>query len=297
MDNQTLHESITRLYPLPSQSAVLHGLYLDDLLHIRGNPGQPFVYSNFVTSLDGRIAIESKGRVTHTVPDAIANPRDWRLYQELAGQAEILITSGRFFRQSSVGEAQDVLPVSTQAEFDDIRDWRLQHGLTPQPDIVILSGSLDIPLAALEPYRTRRILVATGEQADAQRIQVLQDSGIEVLFAGSGTQVEGKQLVERLGKIGYRSLYAIAGPAVFYTLLAAGVVDRLYLTISCQLLGGNIIDTLSRGELLSPAQGMQLAGLHHDPHAPAGAGQLFGIFEPVCHTTWRQFSNPVPCKP
>lgn len=285
MDDKTLHETITRLYPLPSQPAALHGLYLDHRLHNRGNPDQPFVYSNFVTSLDGRIGIESMGQATHTVPDAIANPRDWRLYQELAAQADILITSARFFRQSTIGEAQDVLPVGGQAAFDDIRDWRSEHGLAAQPDIVILSSSLDIPIAALEPYRARRVLVATGEQADAQRIQILQDNGIEVLFTGSGTQVEGKQLVERLGKIGYRSLYAIAGPSVFYTLLTAGVVDRLYLTIAFQLLGGNIIDTLTSGNLLSPAQGMQLAELHHDPHAPAGAGQLFGMFEPVHQET------------
>ena len=90
MDDQTLHETITRLYPLPSRPAALHGLYLDHRLHSRGNPDRPFVYSNFVTSLDGRIGIESMGRTTHTVPDAIANPRDWRLYQELAGQADIL---------------------------------------------------------------------------------------------------------------------------------------------------------------------------------------------------------------
>jgi hypothetical protein len=25
---------------------------------------------------------------------------------------------------------------------------------------------------------------------------------------------------------------------------------------------------------------MQLVGLCHDPHAPGGAGQLFGVFEP-----------------
>jgi riboflavin biosynthesis pyrimidine reductase len=281
MDNQTLREAVTRLYPLPSQSAPLHGLYLDHRLHTRGNPEQPFVYSNFVTSLDGRIGIESKGRATHKVPDAIANPRDWRLYQELAGQAEVLITSGRFFRQSSVGEEQDLLPVGTQSEFDDIRDWRSQHGLAPQPDIIILSASLAIPLAALEPYRTRRVLVATGEQADPERMRVLEENGIEVLLTGSGTQVEGRLLVERLGSMGYRSLYAIAGPGVFYTLLEAGVLDRLYLTIACQLLGGNIIDTLTSGELLSPAQGMHLIELHHDPHTPEGAGQLFGIFEPA----------------
>ena len=287
MDNQNLHEAITRLYPLPSQSAALHGLYLDHCLHVRGNPDQPFVYSNFISSLDGRIGIECEGRATHTVPDATANPRDWRLFQELAGQAEILVTSGRFFRQSNVGEAQDMLPVGGQAEFEDIRDWRSQHGLAPQPDIVILSGSLAIPLAALEPYRTRRVLVATGEQADPERIRILEENGIEVLIAGSGTKVEGQQLVEQLGKMGYRSLYAIAGPAVFYTLVSAGVVDRLYLTIACLLLGGNVIDTLTSGKLLSPAQGMQLAELHHDPYAPGGAGQLFGVFEPVRHARAR----------
>lgn len=283
MDRENPHETITRLFPLPSQPARLHGLYLDHRLHTRGNPDEPFVYSNFVTSLDGRIGIESEGRSTHQVPAATANPRDWRLYQELAGQAEILVTSGRFFRQSIVGEAQDMLPVGAEPEFEDIRDWRSQHGLAPQPDIVILSSSLSIPLAALEPYRSRRVLVATGEQADAARIRQLEDNGIEVLLAGSGTQVEGKRLTARLGQMGYRSLYAIAGPGVFYTLLAAGVLDRLYLTIACQLLGGYVIDTLTSGELLSPAQGMQLAGLHHDPCAPEGAGQLFGIFEPDRH--------------
>ena len=237
------------------------------------------VYSNFVSSLDGRVAIETAGRNSHTVPDSIANPRDWRLYQELAGQAELLITSGRYFRQSYAGEAQDILPVGSQTEFDDIRAWRIAQGLSPQPDIVILSSSLDIPLAALEPYRSRRILVATGASADDQRKRLLQAAGIDVFVAGSGARVEGKRLVEQLAVYGYRSLYAIAGPAVMHTLVQAGVLDRLYLTIACQLLGGNGFDTLMRGDLLTPAVGLQLQHLHHDPVVPAGAGQLFCVFD------------------
>lgn len=237
------------------------------------------MYSNFVSSLDGRVAIEAVGRNSHTVPDSIANSRDWRLYQELAGQAEVLITSGRFYRQSHAGEAQDNLPVGSQPEFADIRTWRIAQGLAAQPDIVILSSSLDIPLAALEPYRSRRILVATGATVDSRRVQMLETAGIDVFVAGSGSRVEGKQLVEQLGVYGYRSLYAIAGPAVLYTLVAADVLDRLYLTIACQLLGGNAFDTLMRGELLTPAASLQLQQLHHDPVAPAGAGQLFCVFD------------------
>ena len=271
---------VTRLYPATGEQYPLEGLYLQHHLHLKGQSGTPFIYSNFITSLDGRIALGSSDSTTHTVPGATVNPRDWRLYQELAGQADLLVTSGRYFRQSLLGEAQDQLPVGKQAEFSAIRKWRLAQGLREQPDIAILSGSLDIPLAALEPYRQRRILVITGDASYPTRIDALQSSGIEVLRAGSGTVVDGSRMTAELAALGYRSIYAIAGPEVFYTLLDAKVINRLYLTIAQQLLGGEDYDTLTRGPLLTPAQGMSLISLHHDPYAPANAGQLFAVFEP-----------------
>ncbi len=279
-ESRTLHPDVTRLLPAPVQSLPLPGLYLAHQLHTRAVSGAPpMVYSNFVSSLDGRIAIEVAGRDTYTVPDSIANPRDWRLYQELAGQSDILVTSGRFFRQYKAGEAQDDLPVGNQPEFDDIRRWRTAQGLAAQPDIVILSSSLDIPPAALEAYRSRRILVATGNDADPARVQRLEGSGVEVITTGSGKHVDGKHLVEMLGARGYRSVYAIAGPAVLYTLARADVLHRLYLTIACRLLGGNAFDTLLRGDPLRPPIGMQPSELYHDPYAPEGAGQLFCVFD------------------
>jgi len=272
--------SVTRLYPEPGYQQPLKGLYLQHQLHREGRPESPFVYSNFITSLDGRISLGNPGNATHTVPAATANPHDWRLYQELAGQADLLITSGRYFRQSHIGEAQDQLPVGNQQEFDDIREWRLAQGLPEQPDVAILSSSLDIPLAALEPYRHRRILVITGESSDQTRVDLLQKSGIEVLRAGAGTRVEGQLLIPQLGRSGYRSIYAIAGPAVFHTLLEANVLNRLYLTIAQQLLGGELYDTLTRGALLTPARSMTLVSLYHEPCTGVAAGQLFAVFEP-----------------
>jgi len=159
-----MQKTITRLYPLPGEQCALEGAYLQHRLHTRGRTGHPFVYSNFITSLDGRIAIASSDRDTHTVPSAMGNPRDWRLYQELAGQADLLITSGRFYRQSMLGEAQDILPLDTSHQFADIHEWRSKQELPAQPDIAIISASLDIPLETLEPYRSRKILVITGRQ-------------------------------------------------------------------------------------------------------------------------------------
>jgi riboflavin biosynthesis pyrimidine reductase len=280
METRNLHAPVTRLWPASAQSLPLAGLYLAHKLHtLARNSTIPLVYSNFISSLDGRIAVEVAGRDTYTVPDSIANSRDWRLYQELAGQADILVTSGRFFRQYKAGEAQDHLPVGSQPGFDDIRRWRTTQGLTAQPDIVILSSSLDIPQAALEAYRSRRIIVATGATTDKTRAQLLERSGIEVITAGAGKYVDGKRLVQLLGTKGYRSLYAIAGPAVLHTLVQAEVLQRLYLTIACRLLGGNAFDTLLRGMPFTPAVGMQLTELYHDSFAPPDAGQLFCVFD------------------
>ena len=274
-----MHRPLTRLIPAPQQDVKLAGLYLAHQLHKRDGNGHPFVYSNFVTSLDGRIAVAGEHRQSHEVPPAITNLRDWRLYQELAGQADILITSGRYFRQSIVGEAQDFLPVGSQPEYEDIRLWRQEQGLAAQPDIAIMSASLDIPVESLAPYHKRKIYIFTGEQADAARIRLLESTGVHVMQAGTGRQVDGKLMIEQLAAEGYQSIYAIAGPWVFHTLLTAKVVNRLYLTIACQLLGGIDYDTLVEGTQLSPANGMRLVSLHHDTHAPSGS-QLFGVFEP-----------------
>lgn len=270
---------LTRLFPATGDQLPLTGLYLQHQLHLQGKAGKPFVYSNFVTSLDGRIALGNPGSTTHTVPAAIANARDWRLYQELAGQADLLVTSGRYFRQSYIGEEQDRLPVGRQAEFNDIHAWRAAQGLRAQPDIAILSGSLDIPVDTLQPYAPRRILVITGDDSNPQRASALQAAGAEIIRAGSGAWVDGRRMIEELAALDYRSIYAIAGPAVFYTLLEANAINRLYLTITQQLLGGTEFDTLTQGPLLSPAPGMSLLSLYHDPHAPEHAGQLLAAFE------------------
>ena len=135
-------------------------------------------------------------------------------------------------------------------------------------------------IAAFEPYRDRRLLVFTGADAPQDKVDDLTGNGIEVIRAGPGRLVEGQAMIAELGQRDYRSVYAIAGPEVFSTLVEAGVLDRLYLTITLQLLSGEEIDTMMRGPSLAPPYGMRLVSLYQDLHAPAGAGQWFCIFEP-----------------
>jgi riboflavin biosynthesis pyrimidine reductase len=275
-----VHLPIIQLLPPTGAERELHGLYLHEGLHRRGSATRPFVYSNYVSSIDGRIALPSPDRRSHQVPKAIGNGRDWRLFQELAAQADLLVTSARYFRQADAGEHQDQLPVGPADEFADLRSWRLQQGLAAQPDVVILSNSLDIPVEALRAYPNRRLFLATGAGNDLERARALADAaGIGLLQAGNDTAVDGQALVGTLGKLGYRSIYAIAGPAVLNTLLRGRVLDRLYLTQSHRLLGGMEFDTINRGPVLNDPVSLEPVSLYLDRHAPGGASQLFAAYD------------------
>ncbi len=274
-----MNGDLLQLYPPPHASLPLPRLYLEHPLHRLCADASPLVYSNFITSLDGRIALPRPGQSSHGVPAAIGNARDWRLYQELAAQADLLITSARYFRQYACGEAQDTLPVGSGEAFADLRAWRVEQGLSAQADIAVFSASLDIPATALQAYASRRVHVLTGEQADPARIDALRELGIQVHLAGTGVSVDGRLAIETLQHAGYRRIYVIAGPSVFHTLIQAGVVQRLYLTLAQRLLGGMDFDSLLWGETLQPAAQLQLRSLFYDAYAPDEAGQLLASYD------------------
>ncbi len=246
-------------------------VYLDLQLHRQAKPGDVLIYANYITSLDGRIALaDSDGG--QQVPKALANKRDWRLYQELAAQSDIMLTSARYFRQLAKGNAQDLLPVGAGEDYADLRDWRKSEGLKAQPDVAIVSASLDIPQAALENVSDRRILVLTTERANDAKVAGLEALGVEVVIAGA-RQVEGELLKGVLVANGYTSAYMIAGPALHATLVSADVLDLLFLTTRYMLLGGDDFSSMMQGHLEHPVH-LELETLFFD----AAGGQSFACY-------------------
>ena len=264
--------TIRCLFPTPEVTCSLEqDGYLHLQLHQQAAVGNMLIYANYIASLDGRIGLfDRQGECT--VPASIANKQDWRLYQELAAQADIMITSARYFRQLAKGCAQDLLPVGQGDAYADLRLWREQQGLHPQPDIVIVSASLDIPLAMLAQFSDRQIWIATVESTDKQRRQAFEDQGIKVLMAGV-ERVDGGLLKQALQQQGYRSAYMIAGPALHHTLLVAGVVDRLFLTSKFALLGHDRFATILQGDMQPVVA--RLLSLYLDEQE----GQFFAQYE------------------
>ncbi len=274
-----MEQDVLELYPDSGKQHALPGLYLRQVLEQPRGVEIPFIFSNFISSLDGRIAVPGPDRNSHQVPAAIANPRDWRLFQELAAQADLLITSARYLRQAAEQEVQAELPVGSGQEFDDLREWRIRKGLSPQPDIAVFSASLDIPLESIRLYEDRTVYLITGAMVDSQRLRQLVDySHARAITCGPHGHVDASLLRAALAGLGYRRVYAIAGPAVLHTLIQGNALDRLYHTTAHCLLGGTRFDTFVWGEPLEPAFCMPLQAMYFDPHAPEGAGQTLAIY-------------------
>lgn len=272
-------DTIWQLYPAPARETALAGLYLGhDLRRFGAASGKPFVYTNYVVSIDGRIAIprtEGKGMM---VPPDTANDRDWRLFQELAVQADVIISSGRYLRDYADGRTQEILRIYDQPQFADLGLWRAERGLPPYPDLAVVSGSLDFPVPPFLTQSGRKVIVLTHGAADAARMRRLEAEAAQVITAGD-SDVSGAQAIAALGDLGYRTVYMATGPRVHHLLLADNALDRLYTTVAHRLLGGQPFSSLVEGDLLHPAIGLHLAALYYDPHALGGLGQQFVCYE------------------
>ncbi len=274
-----MSDQLLRLYPEPNLALEHKGRYLTDPLADDTHAG-PFIYSNFVTSLDGRIALAEGADAGRAVPRAIANPRDWRLFQELAGRAELLITSGRYLRDLSAGTAQDVLPVSTAPEFDDIHEWRRGRGMAAQPDVLVLSTSLDFPPPRRLAEQGRRILVLTTTAADPHRRREHEAVGAEVIAChGDADGVLGDSVRALIADQGFSTVYSVTGPDVLATLTRGGALDALFLTTVPRILAGRDFSTITRGAPLEPAMDLSLTSLYLDTAGQARAGQTFARYD------------------
>jgi len=269
-----MENTVQQLYPPPVRELNLESLYLShEIREFAESTGDLFVYANFVTSLDGRIAIAGPGDPGITIPKNVANPRDWRLFQELAAQADLVISSGRYLRDWAAGKAQEILQVD-DPRFADLRLWRQQRGLHPHPDIAILSQHLEFPLPEVLTAEDRRVIVFTAGEPDPQRVKEIEARAGRVFIVGDGV-VDGRRMIEQLQSMGYRTVYSAAGPKILHTLLAANVLDRLYLTITNRLLGGLNFATIVDGPLITPSPSMEIGTIYLDSHPRDSLSQLF----------------------
>jgi riboflavin biosynthesis pyrimidine reductase len=137
-----MQKNLLRLYPQPGEKSAIKGLYLTHQVHKLGTAESPFVYANFLSSLDGRIALEDVSHSTTYIPKHLTTASDFRLFMELHAQADCLITHGGYLRALSEGRLGNILQISDR----DLVEWRRNNDLRTQPAVVIASASLNFPM-------------------------------------------------------------------------------------------------------------------------------------------------------
>ncbi|MDD5036910.1 MAG: dihydrofolate reductase family protein [Methylococcaceae bacterium] len=273
-----MSKPIFRLHPPPHQSVGLRGLYLDLKLHELGSAEKPFVYANFLSSLDGRIALEDAGGEAY-LPKSLTTPDDFRLFLELEAQADCLITHGGYLRSLQAGRLGNILQIGLREDAADLAQWRIDQGLSPQPAIVVASASLDFPLPDSIREHGQTCYIATGKNADPAKAERWRERGYEILYAGEADKVEGAPLVRALAERGFRSIYLIAGPHMLDTMVRDGRLSRLFQTITHQLMGGRAFRTVSPGPEFGLFGHLKLRSLYYDPSSPDDTGQWFAQFD------------------
>jgi riboflavin biosynthesis pyrimidine reductase len=270
-----MHKNLLRLYPQPGEISAITGLYLAHHVHKLGTPESPFVYANFLSSLDGRIALEDVSQSTTYIPKHLTTASDFRLFMELQAQADCLITHGGYMRALSEDRLGNILQIRDK----DLVEWRRNNDLKAQPAVVIASASLNFPVHKSLHEHAQTVYIATGRNADPDRIRYWQDLNYPILITGEDRMVQGAPLIHELSGLGYKCIYLIAGPQMLDTIVREKQLSRLYLTITHQLIGGKDFRTLLTGAMLGPEGNLILKSIYYDSYSPPGSGQFFMQFD------------------
>jgi riboflavin-specific deaminase-like protein len=212
---------------------------------------RPYLALNMVSTLDGKATIDWRTK-------GISSDLDRQLFHHLRTQADAIMVGAGTARTERYGR---------MTKTDELRAKRTGEGLEPEPLAVVVSGRLDLPAdLPLLQEPEQRVVIATG--ADA----VLQGTRAQIEYLRTGDDLP--VLMGRLREDhGVRSVLCEGGPTLNAHLLAAGLVDELFLTLSPKLSGGAAALTIVAGkDLVEPAE-MEIVSV------AAGEEELF--------TRWR----------
>ena len=180
---------------------------------------RPWVLANFVAGLDGSIALH--GRV-----GALTSRTDQRVFRLLRELADFVLVGAGTIRAERYG----AVVLGSAA-----RRRRTDRGQSPVPPVAVVTRSLDLP-NELFTVQGPRPVVVTVDSADAgarRRIEAVAD----VIVAGD-TALEPTRVLAALADRGARLVTCEGGPALITTLMGAGLLDELCLTVT-PLVGGD----------------------------------------------------------
>ncbi len=215
-------------------------LYSDDLyadLEFPAAPaGRPYVFSNMVSSMDGKAVVEGTEK-------GLGSKADQRLMRRLRTHADMVLTGAGTFRASGAG---------ARIDDDAMRAWRIERGKTPNPiaATVTSTGNLDTSRQFFTAGDYDAVVFA-GPGVSPEAEARLREAGRRVVRIAAGSA--GMADLVRLAReeFGVERLLVEGGPSVLAELLHLDVVDEFFQTLGGKVVGGRDTLTIVEGERFS----------------------------------------------
>jgi riboflavin biosynthesis pyrimidine reductase len=203
-------------------------------------PPRPRVMLNMVATVDGRATVGGRS-------GPISDLADRTLFHSLRAAADGVLVGAGTVRMERYGRI-----IREEAQ----REERVRRGLPPEPLACIVSGRLalgeDIPLLR-SPGARVVVLTASAASlpATAAEVDYIRSSGPQLDLVAA--------LAELTARFGVASLLCEGGPHLARQLLAADLLDELFLSVSPLLAGGEpsggeALRIIAGAELPAPAE-------------------------------------------
>ncbi|MFN8521042.1 MAG: dihydrofolate reductase family protein [Chloroflexota bacterium] len=234
-------EPVWQAPPDPHHAAVRGGVLPGPLaeryaaeLAIPLRTDRPTVVANFVATMDGVVSFAPLGPSGGRAVSGDFEPDRFLMGLLRATADAILVGAGTVRASRTRSWTPDrVHPPSAEA----FAGWRRDLGLPATPTAVLLtsSGIFD-PDASWRPRGDQPVVALTTTRG-AARLRADGVPGAAVVADGPDGRLAMADVLSWLADRGHRLVLCEAGPTVFGELLAAGLVDELFLTVAPRVAG------------------------------------------------------------
>jgi riboflavin biosynthesis pyrimidine reductase len=214
---------------------------------------RPYTAVNMVATVDGKVVVGGPGTTR-----LIGTPTDHYLMEKIERQADCVVLGAGLIRE-------DDPPYPDMTE--ERRARRKRAGVREYPVWAVISTRGEFPTLprVLEGGGRKHAALFVTERIDPDRKAELEKNC--AVFVAGATQVD-PVLMGRLlrDEMGVETMVCLGGPGLNATMIAAGAVDELFLTLAPKLQGGTAMPTMLEGRGYPPTglPEMELLSIYGD---------------------------------
>jgi riboflavin biosynthesis pyrimidine reductase len=231
---------------LPAHSATLTDADLVRLYDFPPDLDRPWVQANFISSADGAVAVGGRS-------GGLSDANDKKIFALGRTLADVVLVGAG---TALIERYRGIRPKEVDA------DVRAERDLATVPPIAVVSRRCTIaPDSPLITAADPPTMVFTVASAPVDRRTALTDAGADVVLVGDD-EVDMAAALAELDRRGLRRVCCEGGPHLFGSLIVAGLVDELNLSLAPLLAVGDA-GRIAAGPLPAEPTRLRLASVLH----------------------------------